>query len=1228
MSKTFIYSLLLFCLHFTGGLDARQDLSELQTIAEASDFKSTSTSAQVADFVQQCAKSTGHVTQFQFGKTVEGRPMIGVAISRGAYQLGDRDERAVALVIGNIHSGECAGKEALLMLVRELAMQPNHKWLKNMVLLVVPNYNSDANDRMGKNNRPGQIGPENGMGRRENAQNLDLNRDFVKLESPEARSLVGLIDKCDPDLFIDCHTTNGSKHQYSLTYDIPHNPATAEPVRNYLRRKMMPTVTERLEQQGTLTFYYGNFNQAHTTWQTFGHEPRYSTEYVGMRGRLAILSEAYSYISYKDRIQATKDFVSTCFDFVHENASEVKQMIAQIDKDLINVAKREPSRISVALNAKPIAFDEKYILKGFKDDKPHDYECDFVGDYEATRSVPLPYAYLIPPKMTRVVDRLLMHGVEVEKVSEPAERVVTIDTIKELNRNERVFQKHHMMQAQCQRNTDRRIVPKGTYIVRTAQPLGRLIAYMLEAESDDGFLFWNFLDKELSINADYPIQRIDQILDLKTELVKKVPMSGEISLDMIGGNDSILNSQSAPRWVGNNQLQIEMRGRKFLMEAQSMSFAKLLDPVLPQEKLMNVLTEFGLQEEIAKSVADVDPLESNDRNYLVFDTNQVDLVYDVAKQNLIAVGDAENDAELFSFSPDQKKLAFVDSRGLNVLDLESQETKLWQTDDPETELLGKLDWVYQEELYGRGNFKGYWFSPDSSKIAFLKLDESGVNKFTITDHIPVRGQDEHLSYPKAGDPNPIVSVGMASVSSSSEIAWVDLSKYESDEPLISNVSWRPDSSQLILQIQNREQTYLDVAAANAMETKAEILFRDQTEAWIESPGEPKWFKNGSFLWLSPRNGYKHLYHYQPNGQLNKQVTRGKWEIRQIVAFDQENETVYFASAKESPHTLDAYKVAVGTGQITRLTQGAGTHSVNFNDSASMFIDSFSSTLQSTQYRLMDSNGKLLRAINASSDDRLQYVGILKPEFLEIQTQNEQPLDAMIIRPPNFDPKKKYPVLIHAYAGPQSPQVRDRFGRSFDMWHQALAQQGYVIWKCDNQSASYRSAKYAWPIHRNLGENELADIERGVQWLKNQNWVDSDRIGLWGWSYGGYITAYALTHSDSFKIGISGAPVTDWRNYDTIYTERLMGTPQNNPEGYESSSVVKAAKNLSGKLLLIHGSIDDNVHLSNTMQFIMELQNAGKSFDLMIYPRNRHSVRRRDQAAHLRKLMYDFVVEHL
>ena len=486
----FSISFLVFC-----ALVPAQDRNSSwpQTVAEESDFLSTCTSAQAIEFVDDCCDKAGHLKKLVFGRTVEGREMVVVAASAKPYELGNADGRTVVLVIGNIHSGECAGKEAILMMIRELAQNPAHRWLKKMVLLFVPNYNADANDRIGKNNRPGQIGPENGMGRRENAQDLDLNRDFVKLESPEARAMIRLIDKANPHLFIDCHTTNGSRHQYSLTYDIPHNPATAEPIRNFLRQKMMPAVTKNLEKKGTLTFYYGNFNREHTSWTTYGHQPRYSTEYVGLRGRLAILSEAYSYITYRERIFATRDFVTECLNYVDQNQDAVQSILDSVDRDLVKIANSWPSKISMSLSAKAVKFDKKFIVKGYKDEQPHDYECDFIGNYEPTRMTPLPYAYLVPQQFSRQVDRLLMHGVQVEQLIDDQELKVVLSGIKDINRNERSFQKHRMIQVTAQQWHDKIKVAKGTYIVRTAQPLGRLVSYMLECESDDGLVFWEFL---------------------------------------------------------------------------------------------------------------------------------------------------------------------------------------------------------------------------------------------------------------------------------------------------------------------------------------------------------------------------------------------------------------------------------------------------------------------------------------------------------------------------------------------------------------------------------------------------------------------------------------------------------------------------------------------------------------------------------------------------------------
>jgi dipeptidyl-peptidase-4 len=270
----------------------------------------------------------------------------------------------------------------------------------------------------------------------------------------------------------------------------------------------------------------------------------------------------------------------------------------------------------------------------------------------------------------------------------------------------------------------------------------------------------------------------------------------------------------------------------------------------------------------------------------------------------------------------------------------------------------------------------------------------------------------------------------------------------------------------------------------------------------------------------------------------------------------------------------------------------------------------------------------LRTLAPNLVDHLDYYHVRQPEFVEFAARDGHPLSAILIKPANFDPGKRYPVLCHVYGGPQAPLVRNRWHGSTYLWHQYLAQQGYVIWISDNRAATHKGARGAWSMHLEMGKTELQDLEDGINWLGKNPWIDRQRVGIWGWSYGGYLVSYALTHSKIFKAGIAGAPVTDWRNYDAIYTERYMGLPKDNPEGYKKASPVHAASRLHGKLLLIHGALDGNVHLSNTLQFSNALQTAGKQFELMIYPNNRHGITRPAQSRHLRDLMTQFILDNL
>jgi dipeptidyl-peptidase-4 len=362
--------------------------------------------------------------------------------------------------------------------------------------------------------------------------------------------------------------------------------------------------------------------------------------------------------------------------------------------------------------------------------------------------------------------------------------------------------------------------------------------------------------------------------------------------------------------------------------------------------------------------------------------------------------------------------------------------------------------------------------------------------------------------------------------------------------------------------------------------------------------------------------------------LIRQVTDGKWEARNLHGVDEASGFVYFSGTRDSHIAPQVYRIKLdGTG-LTRLTQTEGSHTANFNASFTHFIDSWSDLTTPTQVRLLKADGTLARVIDENRVEVLKQYRLSKPELLQVKTRDGFVMEAMMIKPVNFDPAKKYPVMTFTYGGPHAPQVRNGWGGVTYMWYQMLAQKGYIVWVCDNRTASGKGAESTWPLFHNFGESELRDIEDGVNYLKSQAYVDGSRIGISGWSYGGFMTSYALTHSKSFKIGIAGGSVTDWRLYDTIYTERFMGTPQNNPEGYKKSSVIAAAKDLSGKLLLVHGMIDDNVHMQNTIQLAYELQKAGKPFQLMLYPKSRHGVNDPLLVRHMRTMMTEFILQNL
>lgn len=696
-----------------------------------------------------------------------------------------------------------------------------------------------------------------------------------------------------------------------------------------------------------------------------------------------------------------------------------------------------------------------------------------------------------------------------------------------------------------------------------------------------------------------------------------------------------LLSVTAPelRWLKDGEHYLESRQdaqtklvQLYKVNAATGASAPFYDAARMEASLATVT---GVNADVARRLAHLAAYKLNAaENALLINYSGDVFFYDLAAQSakrLTSTPEAETEEE---FSPDGRWVSYVRGNNLYVVEVATNRERALTADGHGRLLNGRLDWIYEEELYGRGNTKGYWWSPDGASIAYLQLDEAPVRNFVVVDNIPRQQIVEETPYPLPGDPNPIVKLGIVGVGDEKpSTRWVDTAKYQPNDLLIVRVAWSPDSRRVVYQAQNREQTYLDLNYAERADGRSVTMFRETSPAWVEVIDNPEWLADGSFIWRSERTGWMHLYHYASDGKLIRQITDGPWEARSVVRVDEARKQIYLSGTKHSHIAENLYRVDFDGKNFVRVTQTEGGHRVLMSPTANYYIDSASDATSPVQIRLHRADGTAVRAILENRAEELQNYKLGKVDFVQIKTRDGFVMEAMMIKPPDFDPNKKYPVWSHTYSGPHAPSVRNTWGGATYLWHQMLAQKGYLVWICDNRTASGKGAESAWPLYRNFGELELRDLEDGIAYLKSQPYVDGTRVGLWGWSFGGFMTSYALTHSDIFKIGIAGGSVTDWASYDSIYTERYMRTPQNNPAGY-SRGPLAAAKNLRGKLLLIHGMIDDNVHLQNTVQFAYELQKAGKPFQLMLYPKSRHGVTDPLLLKHMRATMTDFIVSNL
>jgi len=516
---------------------------------------------------------------------------------------------------------------------------------------------------------------------------------------------------------------------------------------------------------------------------------------------------------------------------------------------------------------------------------------------------------------------------------------------------------------------------------------------------------------------------------------------------------------------------------------------------------------------------------------------------------------------------------------------------------------GELDWVYPEELDIK---TAYWWAPDSSAIAFLEMNERKVSQYPLVDFSSPSGEVEMERYPAAGGPNPIVHVFVASLNDGATRA---MDTGAETDIYIPRVNWLTDAKHIAIQHLNRTQTTLDLLIADVATGKTRTVLSENDSNWINVSDDFTLLKDGKrFLWSSERSGYRHLYLFDLEGKQLAQLTRGEWEVSAVDAIDEAKGLVYFTATQKSPLERHLYRVALdGTG-FTRITKDEGTHATVFAHNAAAFYDTYSNAATPPRQDLYRADGTRIAAINENKIAEVADYHLSPMEFITVKSRDGVELNASIIKPPDFNPTKKYPVLVYTYGGPHAQVVRNAWGGANFLWHQLMAQKGYIIFSLDNRGSAGRGHAFETPLHFRMGAQELSDQRDGVQYLKSLPYVDVHRIGIWGWSYGGHMTLHAMFEAgDDFKVGFAGGPVTDWRYYDSIYTERYLGLPQKNEKGYQDSSPVKYAGQLKGKLLIAHGTGDDNVHFANTLSVINDLIEAGKYVEVLAFPGRGHGV---------------------
>ena len=688
--------------------------------------------------------------------------------------------------------------------------------------------------------------------------------------------------------------------------------------------------------------------------------------------------------------------------------------------------------------------------------------------------------------------------------------------------------------------------------------------------------------------------------------------AGQLTVDRIYSQPSLSGRLTrgiawAPDGKRLTYLDTQGTGKDAKTELWAMDLASgQLSVLIPSDKLDTIFPASAAKQSQATGAGRHAPSQyqwAPNGEGLVFEGPDALAWYDLKTQTGRVLVSSKEEMSDVKISPDSRYVSFVRNHNVWVVGIADGKERAITTGGIEKLRKGELDWVYPEELE---LYTAYWWAPDSSAIAYLQMDEDPVTQFSLLNFESYIGEAEQQRYPVAGGKNPVVRVFVVSLNGG-EPRLLDIGT--NTDVYIPRVNWLPDSHHVAIQRLNRDQNVLDLLLADTTTGKTSELLTETDKYWINVNDDLHFFKDGKrFLWGSERTGYRHLYLYGINGKEIAQITKGDWEVTGVDGIDEAKNVVYFTSTEKSPTERQLDRVSLDGSGFAPITKDAGMHMINMAPAADFYVDTYSNAITPPRQDLYRSDGAKAGTINENKVEELAQYHLSPVDFFTVKARDGVLLNCFLIKPPDFDSAKKYPVIVYTYGGPHAQVVLNGWSGTNLLWHEMMAQKGYIVFALDNRGSAGRGHFFEEPIQYRFGIPELNDQRDGVTWLRQQPWVDPQRIGIWGWSYGGHMTLHAMFQAgDLFKVGFAGGPVTDWHYYDSIYTERYMGLPQQHESSYKESSPATFAQDLKGKLLIAHGTGDDNVHYSNTLALINDLIRSGKYVEVIAAPGRGHGV---------------------